>query len=158
VCSFQVGRVSRVALRASNKESTKNQGRRNQQVLNEYEAITLPGSDSLDPVGDPSVLTLCRSDGTLVASFTRASYAEEIRRATEEDSEGEAPQFTNHLDGVSSEVAALASVGGGLTWSPPTNTSAPTPLARQVYLRHHFQRLARNRGSTQHRPRSHLCL
>jgi hypothetical protein len=71
----------------------------------------------LDLVGDPSVLTLCRSDGTLVASFTRASYAEEIRRATEEDSEGGAPQFTNYLDGVSSEVAALASVGGGLTWS-----------------------------------------
>ncbi|MDQ5811740.1 MAG: hypothetical protein M3358_13565 [Actinomycetota bacterium] len=42
----------------------------------------------MDLVDDPSVLTLCRSDGKLVARSTRASDAGEIRRAAEEDSEG----------------------------------------------------------------------
>ena len=56
--------------------------------MSEYEAITLPAGYSLDLVGDPSVLTLCRSHARLVARFTRASDPEEIIRAAEADSEG----------------------------------------------------------------------
>jgi hypothetical protein len=56
--------------------------------VREYEAITLPTGYSLDLVGDPCVVTLCRSDGTVVARFTYATDPEQIRRAAEEDGEG----------------------------------------------------------------------
>ena len=56
--------------------------------MREYEAITLPTGYSLDLVGDPCVVTLCRSDGTVVARFTYATDPEQIRRAAKEDGEG----------------------------------------------------------------------
>jgi hypothetical protein len=47
----------------------------------------LPSGYYLDLTGDPSVITLCRADGTVVARFTHASDPQEIRRAAEEDLE-----------------------------------------------------------------------
>jgi hypothetical protein len=47
----------------------------------------LPSGYYLDLTGDPSVITLCRADGTVVARFTYASDPQEIRRAAEEDLE-----------------------------------------------------------------------
>jgi hypothetical protein len=45
----------------------------------------LPPDYRLDLVGDPDVIILRRSDGTVVARFTHTANAEEIRRAAEED-------------------------------------------------------------------------
>ena len=57
--------------------------------MRDYDALELPPGYSLDLVGDPCVLTLCRSDGTVVAHFTHTSDPEEIKRAAQEDSAGE---------------------------------------------------------------------
>ncbi len=51
------------------------------------ETSRLPPGYSLDLVGDPCVIVLRRSDGTVVASFTRAATPEQIRRAAEEDAQ-----------------------------------------------------------------------
>ncbi len=53
-----------------------------------YEALELPAGYRLDLVGDSCVLTLCRSDGTVVAHFTQATDPEELRRVAEEDRDG----------------------------------------------------------------------
>ena len=55
--------------------------------MRDYDTLDLPAGYRLDLVGDPCVLTLCRSDGTVVARFTHATDPEEIRRAAEADSE-----------------------------------------------------------------------
>jgi hypothetical protein len=47
----------------------------------------LPAGYYLDLTGDPSVITLCREDGTVVAHFTHTSDPQEITRAAEEDFE-----------------------------------------------------------------------
>ena len=52
------------------------------------EPSRLPPGYSLDLGGDPCVIILRRSDGTVVARFTQSANPEEIRRAAEEDSEG----------------------------------------------------------------------
>ncbi len=57
--------------------------------MRDYDALELPAGYLLDLVGDPCVLTLCRSDGTVVAYFTQMTEPEEIRRAAEEDHEGD---------------------------------------------------------------------
>ncbi len=49
------------------------------------ELSRLPPGYSVDLVGDPCVIILRRSDGTIVARFTHAADPEEIRRAAEED-------------------------------------------------------------------------
>ena len=56
--------------------------------MRDYDTIRLPPGYRLDLVGDPCVVTLCRSDGTVVAHFTHATDLEEIRRVAEEDREG----------------------------------------------------------------------
>jgi hypothetical protein len=53
--------------------------------MRDNENSRLPAGYSLDLVGDPCVIILRRSDGTVVARFTRAAVPEEIRRAAEED-------------------------------------------------------------------------
>jgi hypothetical protein len=53
--------------------------------MRDYDALELPAGYRLDLVGDPCVLTLCRSDGTVVARFTPHAGPEEIRRSAEED-------------------------------------------------------------------------
>jgi hypothetical protein len=47
----------------------------------------LPSGCYLDLTADPSVITLCRADGTVVAHFTRAADPQEVKRAAEEDLE-----------------------------------------------------------------------
>jgi hypothetical protein len=47
----------------------------------------LPSGYYLDLTADPSVITLCRADGTVVAHFTRAADPQEVKRAAEEDLE-----------------------------------------------------------------------
>ena len=49
------------------------------------EASRLPPDYSLDLVGDPCIVILRRSDGTVVARFARVADPEEIRLAAEED-------------------------------------------------------------------------
>ncbi len=49
------------------------------------ETSRLPPGYSLDLVGDPCIIILRRSDGTVVARFTRVADPEEIRRAAEVD-------------------------------------------------------------------------
>jgi hypothetical protein len=49
------------------------------------ETSWLPPGYSLDLVGDPCVIILRRSDGTVVARFTHAATPEQLRRAAEED-------------------------------------------------------------------------
>ena len=48
----------------------------------------LPEGYSLDLMGDPCVIILRRTDGTVVARFTHNVDPEEIRRTAEADSEG----------------------------------------------------------------------
>ncbi len=48
-----------------------------------YDTSRLPSGYRLDLVGDPYVVTLCRSDGTVVSRFTHATDREHIRRADE---------------------------------------------------------------------------
>jgi hypothetical protein len=48
----------------------------------------LPEGYSLDLMGDPCVIILRRTDGTVVARFTHNVAPEEIRRTAEADSEG----------------------------------------------------------------------
>jgi hypothetical protein len=57
--------------------------------MRDYSTLRLPPGYYLDLIGDPCVVTLCRSDGTVVARFTYATDPEEIRRAAEEDREDE---------------------------------------------------------------------
>jgi hypothetical protein len=57
--------------------------------MRDYDALELPAGYRLDLVDDPCVLTLCRSDGTVVARFTHAADGQEVRRAAEADREGE---------------------------------------------------------------------
>ena len=45
----------------------------------------LPAGYRLDLVSDPDVITLRRTDGTVVARFTRFADPEEIRQTAEED-------------------------------------------------------------------------
>jgi hypothetical protein len=54
--------------------------------MRDDENSRLPAGYSLDLVGDPCIIILRRSDGTVVARFTHAADPEEIRRAAEEDS------------------------------------------------------------------------
>ena len=56
--------------------------------MRDYDTIRLPPGYRLDLVGDPCVVTLCRSDGTVVAHFTHATDLAEIRHVAEEDREG----------------------------------------------------------------------
>ena len=53
-----------------------------------YGTSLLPSGYRLDLVGDPCVVTLCRSDGTVVARFTHATDWEQIWRAANEDRDG----------------------------------------------------------------------
>ncbi len=57
--------------------------------MRDYDTLRLPPGYRVDLVGDPCVLTLCRADGTVVARFTPVADLEEIRRAAEEDREGQ---------------------------------------------------------------------
>jgi hypothetical protein len=54
-------------------------------AMRDDETSWLPPGYSLDLVGDPDVIILRRSDGTIVARFTHAADTEEIRRAAQED-------------------------------------------------------------------------
>jgi hypothetical protein len=54
-------------------------------TMRDEESSRLPPGYSLDLVGDPCVIILRRSDGTVVARFTHAADPKEIRRAAEED-------------------------------------------------------------------------
>ena len=54
--------------------------------MHDNETSRLPAGYSLDLVGDPCVIILRRSDGTVVARFTRFADPEEIRQTAEEDS------------------------------------------------------------------------
>ncbi len=54
--------------------------------MHDNETSRLPPGYSLDLIGDPCVIILRRSDGTIVAHFTHAAHPEEIRRAAAEDS------------------------------------------------------------------------
>jgi hypothetical protein len=56
--------------------------------MRDDETSRLPPGYYLDLVSDPSVIILCRPDGTVVARFTHATDPEEIRRVAEEDHEG----------------------------------------------------------------------
>ena len=56
--------------------------------MRDDETPRLPPGYYLDLVSDPSIVTLCRPDGTVVARFTYDADPEEIRRAAEEDYEG----------------------------------------------------------------------
>jgi hypothetical protein len=56
--------------------------------MRDDETSRLPPGYYLDLVSDPSVIILCRPDGTVVARFTYTTDPEEIRRAAEEDHEG----------------------------------------------------------------------
>ena len=56
--------------------------------MHDYHTFCLPPDYRLDLVGDPCVVTLCRSDGAVVSRFTHATDLEEIRRAAEEDRKG----------------------------------------------------------------------
>jgi len=58
---------------------------REAKTMRDDENSPLPAGYSLDLVGDPCIIILCRSDGTAVARFTHAADPEEIRRAAEED-------------------------------------------------------------------------
>lgn len=53
-----------------------------------YDTLRLPPGYYLDLVGDPCIVTLCRSDGTVVARFTHTTDGEQILRAAEEDRDG----------------------------------------------------------------------
>ena len=55
--------------------------------MRDYHTSNLPPGYRLDLVGDPCVVTLCRSDGTVVSYFTHTTDPEEIRRVAEEDRE-----------------------------------------------------------------------
>ena len=57
--------------------------------MRDYDTLRLPPGYRVDLVGDLCVLTLCRADGAVVARFTHVTDPEEIRRATEEDREGQ---------------------------------------------------------------------
>ncbi len=57
--------------------------------MRDYDTLRLPPGYRVDLVGDPCVLTLRRADGAVVARFTHVTDPEEIRRATEEDREGQ---------------------------------------------------------------------
>ncbi len=57
--------------------------------MRDYDTLRLPPGYRVDLVGDPCVLTLCRADGAVVARFTHVTDPEEIRRAAEEDREGQ---------------------------------------------------------------------
>ena len=46
----------------------------------------LPAGYTLDLVGDPCVIVLCRRGGAVVARFTRNVDPQEVRGAAEEDS------------------------------------------------------------------------
>ena len=52
--------------------------------MRDFDAIALPTGYYLDLVGDPCVVSLCRSDGTVAARFTHITNPEEIRRAAQE--------------------------------------------------------------------------
>ena len=56
--------------------------------MRDFDALLLPPGYRLDLVGDPCVVSLCRTDGTVVARFTEATDAADIRRAAKEDSRG----------------------------------------------------------------------
>ena len=56
--------------------------------MRDYSTLRLPPGYYLNLIGDLSVVTLCRPDGTVVARFTHATDLEEIRRAAEEDYQG----------------------------------------------------------------------
>jgi hypothetical protein len=43
----------------------------------------LPSGYYLDLIAEPSVITLCRADGTVVAHFTRATDPQEVKRVAE---------------------------------------------------------------------------
>ena len=58
-------------------------------AVRDYDTLRLPAGYRLDLVGDPCVVTLCRSNGTVVGYFTHATDPEELRRAAKEDREGE---------------------------------------------------------------------
>jgi hypothetical protein len=47
----------------------------------------LPSGYRLDLIDDPCVMVLRRSDGTVVARFTRNADPEEVRRAAEADNQ-----------------------------------------------------------------------
>jgi hypothetical protein len=53
-----------------------------------YDTLRLPSGYYLDLVGDPCIVTLCRSDGTVVARFTHATDREQIWQAADEDRDG----------------------------------------------------------------------
>ena len=53
--------------------------------MGDNENSRLPPGYRLDLISDPCIIILRRSDGTVVARFTRAAYPEEIKRAAEED-------------------------------------------------------------------------
>ena len=53
--------------------------------MRNFDTLRLPPGYSLDLVGDPCVVTLCRADGTVVGRFSEASDSEQIRRAAEDD-------------------------------------------------------------------------
>ncbi len=53
--------------------------------MRHYDTLGLPPGYRLDLVRDPCVMSLCRSDGTVVACFSHAGDLKEIRRAAEED-------------------------------------------------------------------------
>jgi hypothetical protein len=57
--------------------------------MRDYDTLRLPPGYLVDLVGDPCVLTLRRIDGTVVTRFTHVTDPEEIRRAAEEDREGQ---------------------------------------------------------------------
>jgi hypothetical protein len=54
-------------------------------TMRDDDTSQLPPGYSLDLVDDPDLIILRRSDGTVVARFTRAADPKEIRRAAEED-------------------------------------------------------------------------
>ena len=65
--------------------------------MREENPSNLPEGYTLDLAGDPCVIVLLRSDGALVARFTRNVDPQEVRRAAEEDSAAE-----GHSSAVSS--------------------------------------------------------
>jgi hypothetical protein len=56
-------------------------------VRDDQENSRLPPGYRLDLIGDPCIIVLRRSDGTVVARFTRNVGPEEIRWAAQEDDE-----------------------------------------------------------------------
>ena len=51
--------------------------------MRDDETSQLPPGYYLDLISDPSVIILCRPDGTVVARFTHATDPEAIRRVAE---------------------------------------------------------------------------